>query len=226
MDKITFTVYDVFGYIIPGGLFAFSLHYFFPGLELGNVFKETIVDGLVGIFLIYVLGQLIATPSAFLLESLFIKKYLLDSRQLLLTPRKEIKGFKRMFPRHFEPLPCKIRISILSKFGLKENHIITTDESDLIYQVAFSKVKTIEKALDRLYIFLNLYGFARNISFICLLVTLILLTNSIITYSWINNYWMLGIFCVSIIMLYRFLKFYRHYNYDLYLSFLSYKESK
>lgn len=224
MDKISFTVYDVFGYIIPGALLLFAIDHFLLCPKLFNVENPTVVGGLISFSLFYIVGHMIATPSASILETSIVKHFLKDPRMLLI--RTQGKGCKlmKLFPGHFKPLPTEVREKILSKFRLKEKQLITTYESDVIFQIAFSKVKKDEKALARLSIFLNLYGFARNISFTCLFLALLLLINSFFTGVWKNYYCILSFLGVGIIMFYRFLKFYRHYTYDLYLSFLSYKE--
>ena len=104
MDKIPFTIYDIFGYVIPGTILTFSINYFFPELRLFGFKEPTLIEGVIAFFLLYVVGHLIATPSALLLETLFVKKYLKDPQFLLLNPRGDVKGFKKLFPGHFLPI--------------------------------------------------------------------------------------------------------------------------
>ena len=227
MDKIPFTVYDIFGYIAPGALLTVALDRFFPSSKILATASQDAFSGIVSFFLLYVIGQIIAAPSSYLLERLFAKKCLQDPRRVLLEP-KNTAGLRILFKEYFNPLPGKVRDKIIKKSGMKKNKMKDgrqkDEKYDTIYQYIYSKVKKDTDALGRLNIFLNLFGFSRNISFAAFLLSFILLVNSFITGKWENNYWIVGFYGVSIIMLYRFLKFYRHYTYELYLSYLTEKK--
>jgi hypothetical protein len=221
MDKTPFSLYDFFGYLAPSILLVVSLDYFIYSQKMLAYAAQNVVTGVISLLLLYIIGQLIATPAALLLETLLVKKYLKEPKETLLKINPLVKGFKKIFSSYFKPLSPRVRINILKAFSLPENEELQTEKADEIYQLAFSKVKKDEKAIQRLYIFLNLYGFARNICFTSFLIAIILLINSLQTGTWYNNYWMLCYIIIGIIMLFRFLKFYRHYAYDLYLSFIS-----
>ncbi len=67
----------------------------------------------------------------------------------------------------------------------------------------------------RLQTFQNLYGFSRNVSFAGIVITLFLLS------SWFHALEAIPVFFASIVMLFRYLKFFRHYSTEVFLSFWS-----
>ena len=236
MNKISFTVYDIFAYIAPGSIIIASIDYFFTDCMLLSTASQDTMVGIVGIFLLYVVGHINAAPSSFFLERLFAKKFLRDPRRVLLETVKTRDCRLRclLFSEYFNPLPPTVQKKIISQVEKKNLKVEFDDKQkpksenifDVVFQLIYSAVKKDKDSLERLGIFLNLYGFARNISFAFFFIAAMLFINSHITGKWENNYWMLGFLGVGLIMLYRFLKFYRHYTYELYLSFLDVKDEK
>ena len=87
-----------------------------------------------------------------------------------------------------------------------------------------SDIRANDKTLARLDTFLNLYGFARNLAFTSLIVGLALVTR-----TWfvqpdpgLARYAVTAL-VVGVLLLYRYLKFFRQYSYEL---FNIYAESK
>jgi hypothetical protein len=113
MGRIPFSVYDFFGYLASGFLFLVSVDYF--------VGKQWILDkefsitlSLVGVVLAYVIGHIIANPSAWLLERIVVGKYLRYPSKNLLRKRPRVRSAK-LFPGYYTPLPPIIRNKILKK---------------------------------------------------------------------------------------------------------------
>lgn len=221
MDKIPFSFYDFFGYLAPGVLFVASIDYFYVDQELIKYASQNAITGIVSVLLIYVVGQIISTPSSYFLENILIKKLLKDPREILLLRNSKIRWFRKLLKSYYESFSVKIQDKILNELGVKETELKDSEKYDELFQIAFSKVKKDEVALKRLYLFLNLYGFARNISFTCFLISLVFLSSPLFFGNWIKFYWIIGFLFAGTIMLFRFLKFYRLYTYDMYLSYFS-----
>jgi hypothetical protein len=78
-----------------------------------------------------------------------------------------------------------------------------------------------EKLLARLTTFLGRYGFARNLSFSCLLVGVAMLAKSFVEDSTNPQLMKYGITAViaGILLFYRYLKFYRQYSYEMFNTY-------
>jgi len=201
-----------------------SLDYFFLEQKLIDYAALNFAQGVVSILLIYIIGQIISVPSAWILESLVANKILKEPCENLFQPDDSLKGYKRFFHEYYKSFSKEEVDKILRKFDIKDK--VKPDEKKYraIHQLVLSRVKTNETAFGQLSIYLNLYGFARNVSFTCFILSIILLIKSIYIECWNNTYWILALFLAGLILFYKFLKFYRYYSYDMYLSFLSISE--
>ena len=163
-------------------------------------------------------GQLVATPAKALLEDGLVEKILKrPSVNLFLEQKPRIRGL--MFPGFYAPLPSETRKRILNK--AKTVGINTTGE-DLFLHVRFEPV-TLENAklMERLSSFLNLYGFNRNLSFVAMLVGVGLLVAARYLPGQDAATWKYGLSLVvaGILLLYRYLKFFRQYSYELFNTY-------
>lgn len=226
MDKIPFSIYDFFGYLAPGVLLVASVDYFFVDQKLIEYADKNVLTGVISILLIYMLGHIIATPSAWFLESRLVKKNLKAPRETLFLTKYKITGFKKLFSAFYKPLSTEVKRGILEGLEIKKDTKLDKEKCREIFQIAFSKVKTDEQSILSLNTFLYLYGFARNISLTCFIVAIMLFISTIISGVWANTYWIVGFLIAGITMLYRFLKFYRHYTYDMFLSYFALTEKK
>jgi hypothetical protein len=89
-----------------------------------------------------------------------------------------------------------------------------------MFQLAFHNARHSQTVLARIDNFLNLYGFCRNIALVCLLDAAILYAN----YRWFegpeDHYWWSWVaFVMGIGMVARYLKFFRHYSYELFTAY-------
>ncbi len=224
MDKIQFSFYDFFGYLASGLLLAFSIDYFFNDLALFKTQEPKAIQSIIVFLLIYIMGHILAAPSAWLLETKFVKKYLGHPRETLLKPTTNPQGSVLFFREYYRPLAKDVIAKIRNKFSIKDDKELTPEKCGDIFHLIYSKVKSNELSLNRLNIFLTLYGFARNVSFTCFIITIMILIQFIIQDHWCKWYWLLIFFFTGIVMLFRFLKFFRYYVYDMYLSYLALTE--
>ncbi len=129
---------------------------------------------------------------------------------------KESKLRRMLFPGYFTALPKEVRERINEqkiKYGFG-------GKSESFFLHAFSIVTKDIRARDRLDQFRNLYGFARNMTMALFSVAIFLFVDmrfaegSVVKSSWIVISLLLGVG-----MLYRYLKFYWQYSYQLFVVY-------
>jgi len=217
VDKIPFNPYDFFGYLASGFVLAVGMDavFGFPKI-LGR--EPGVIESIALLIAVYVGGQLVATPAKALLEDGLVEKILKrPSVNLFREQKPRIRGL--MFPGFYAPLPSETRKRILNK--AKAVGINTTGE-DLFLHVRFEPA-TLENAklMERLSSFLNLYGFNRNLSFVAMLVGVGLLVAARYLPGQDAATWKYGLSLVvaGILLLYRYLKFFRQYSYELFNTY-------
>jgi hypothetical protein len=216
MNRIPFATYDFFGYLASGLLLVIGMELTlgFPRI-LGQDLRP--VDLVALLLAIYVGGQLIATPSKAVLEDGLVEKILGRPNVSLFRQRRpSFRG--ALFPGFFKPLPTAVQDRVLSRVASEG---IKDPGEALFLIVRYSpEVRADERLLARLDTFLNLYGFARNLAFTSLLVGAALAAR-----RWwpgadpaLTKYALTAL-AVGILLLYRHLKFFRQYSYELFNAY-------
>ena len=221
MNKIPFDPYDFFGYLASGLLIIVGMDLVlgFPHV-LGHDFK--VVDSALLVIVIYVVGQIIATPAKALLEEFLLGKVLgKPSINLFQEKKPRIPGF--IFPAYYQSLPKQARKKILTK--ARNKGVIGIGE-DLFLHVRYSQaVLRDEKLIEKLNSFLNKYGFNRNLCFSTLLVGIAMLLKAYLLPQ--NNpelaKYAITAIVTAILLFYRYLKFYRQYSYELFNTYADIK---
>lgn len=215
MNRIPFSVYDFFGYLASGFLLMVAVDYV-VGEQWMLQEDQSVVLGLLWIVAAYIIGQIIASPSAWLLERMVIGKWLIRPElNLLRDPPK--KWWAKLFPGYFTTLPVAIRNRILEKAEVEG----ISEPGQALFIHAFGKVKADENAMARLNTFLNLYGFCRNISFACLLAAIVLIVGTWGGGNLDRLPWVFVALVGSVGMFYRYLKFFRQYSYELFVTYIT-----
>jgi hypothetical protein len=214
MNKIPFDPYDFFGYLASGLLLIVGMDLVlgFPQV-LGKDFK--VVDTALLIIVIYVVGQIIATPAKALLEEFLIGKVLgRPSINLFREKKPCIRGL--IFPGFYQTLPKQTRRRILAKAWRKG---ITEKGEDLFLHVRYSRaVLQDQKLMEKLNSFLNKYGFNRNLCFSALIVGIAILLKGHFypkTDPELTKYAIIAI-AAAVLLFYRYLKFFRQYSYEMF----------
>jgi len=214
MNKLPFDPYDFFGYLASGLLILVGMDIVlgFPAI-LGREFK--VVDSAILIIAIYVTGQIIATPAKALLEDGLVGKVLGRPNVNLFQEKKpRIRGL--IFPGFYLSLPTQTRMKILSK---AKNEGVEGIGEDLFLHVRYSQAVVQDQKLGKkLNSFINKYGFSRNLSFSALLVgigCLIKMVLSLGSDTDLSNYGITALI-TAIFLLYRYLKFFRQYSYEMF----------
>jgi hypothetical protein len=213
MNGIPFSVYDFFEYLASGFLLIVALDY---SRSQQWVLRDdlSVVWGLFWVIIAYITGQILAGPSAWLLERIIVGRWLMrPSTNLFRDPPN--KWWARLFPGYFTPFPQAIRNKVQDK--AKANGISEIGEA--LFINAFGQVKTDERVMARLTAFASLYGFCRNVSVACLLAASIIGIGSWQTGAMHKLSWALVALVGSIGMFYRYLKFFRQYSYELFITY-------
>jgi hypothetical protein len=228
--KPQFNIYDSLSYLACGYLLCFFVYmvreaHWFTGMGLLSA------EALGWTIVAYIVGHVNSGCASWLLEKGLVKKYLGLPVQNLLMTREQGKWAVCLFGEYFEPLPDETFRSSLQSYhdsgsekaqGAGENH--SDEEHKLLIIEASQAAKSDDATWDRMNIFLNLYGFSRNVSFALLVGAALFGAKHIIDLSNptffgppFARYAFLAL-AGSIGMLYRYLKFYRLYYFEL-LSF-------
>jgi len=217
MERIPLNPYDFFGYLASGLLVIVTMDVVlgFPSL-LGKDFK--VIESAVLVLVIYIVGQIIATPAKALLEDFFVARILRRPNVVLFEEKKpKIRGL--LFPGYYVSLPTQARGKILAK--AKSEGVEGTGE-DLFLEVRYSpSLLHDEKLINRLDNFLNQYAFHRNLSFASLLVGAALLVK--VQVSSLNESELIKYAVAALVagglLFYRYLKFFRQYSYELFNTY-------
>ncbi len=213
MDKLPFSFYDFFGYLASGFLVLITADYVFPG-EWIIKDQLSVVMSIFWILVAYIVGQVLAGPAAWLLERNIIGKLLQRPSVNLFRDPPRV-WWAKLFPGYFTPLPTTTRRRIMEKAEVAG----AAETGEGLFVLAFGIVKADKEAMTRLNTFLNLYGFCRNISFASLSCVIIILVGSWQTGLAANLPWILVALGCAVGMFYRYLKFFRQYSYELFLTY-------
>jgi hypothetical protein len=217
MDKLPFTVYDFFGYLSAGFVLLVGLAAAFTGSESWQRTPGATV-GLLLVVVAYTAGHVIANVSGYLIEGTLVRRILGAPNKVLFA--ESGPQWARLLPGYYRPLPPEQRKRVL---GRAAQAGITEPGEGLFYH-CFSAAKESESTMTRLSTFLNLYGFCRNMAVSTLIVAIALFAGMLLGTAETGHlvapgWWAAGAFLASIGLLYRYLKFFRHYSVEVFVSY-------
>lgn len=231
--NLPLSVYDILGYLASGFLILAAAEYGFDGSWLVD---RDWKPGSIALYvtMAYVIGHISANLASFFLEEKFGRKILGPSEELLFgvdRPAGQKRAiWRRLFPGFHKPLPQETQARVLKTAEQKGMNNV----GRALYLHAFAVVKQDKATLERLNTFLNLYGFCRNISFALVAAVGIIGVSS----AWYAGalglttpHWgKVGTAVLCLVgaagMLYRYLKFYRHYTHEVFISYPELKATK
>jgi hypothetical protein len=212
MKELPFDPYDFFGYIASGlVLVALAQVVFgFPRV-IGTDLKA--FDVAITILTVYIVGQIVAGPAKLLLEDLLVHRVLGSPTENLL--RSKAPRFRKLlFPGFYRPLPSVVRSKVEAK--IEAFRPAPHDSEGIFLTVRYSpEILKDERLLVRIDKFRDLYGFNRNVSFSLLLAATVLLVLGRIQARASLVHFGIVATVAGVLLLYRFLKFYRQYSYEL-----------
>jgi hypothetical protein len=218
MDKIPFSIYDFFGYLSAGAVTLFGAVFAIQGVDAFDV-ELSSAQVILLVVAAYVTGHVIAAISSFVLERRLTRKFLGTPTKLLFKKEGPKKGWRRFFGTYHSPLPPRTQEIVLAK--AEEAAEIDAPGEGLFFH-CFGVVRHDEYPRERLASFLNLYGFARNVAMATLLAALTLAVAALFNDEVVaSELWAAAgtAFLVSVVMYFRYLKFYRQYSVELYVTY-------
>lgn len=217
MDRVPFSPYDFFGYLASGLLVVagMDLTFGFPAV-LGHDF--TMLESAILLLVVYVTGQIIATPAKALLEDLLVARILRRPNINLLEQTKPCLR-ALIFPGYYQSLPEQALQRVLTR---AESEGLKGIGEDLFLHVRYNpQVLENVKLMDRMNSFLNQYGFHRNLSFSALMVGAALVLKLILS-SEVNPdlvKYATASLVAGVLLFYRYLKFFRQYSYEMFNTY-------
>lgn len=213
-QKIPFTSYDFWAYLSAGFMLLFAIDQATGTLLLMQE-KWTVVQGVVAVSVAYTVGQLVASASSWLYEKFLVGRILGYPRDILFGNVTAWRGFQKLLPGYYAPLPAETRKSALEKGG----KIGVGKPGEALFWPAHVHGRGTPAVAARLDNFLNLYGFCRNIALVGLIDALVLYWS-----YWQPEgppehlLWARISLVVSLGMTLRYLKFYRHFALEVFTS--------
>ena len=221
MYKIPFSAYDFFGCLssgvtaLAGGSFAYQ------GVEAFRLDLNA-SQALVLVIAAYLVGHIVASVSSFLLERRLTRR-LIGSPTSWLLRGDPLTGWRRLLKAYHKPLPEVTAQRVLA--SAKSEADIDGPGEALFYH-CFGVVRRDEYPRARLAVFLNLYGFARNTS-MAAFISAALIGFAIVVNDQVDptELWagLLSAGFVGVAMYLRYLKFYRQYSVELYVTYAEVK---
>src|SRR5579872_1684691 len=159
LDKFPFSVYDFLAYISSGMVLLVTADYIW-GLGLLSRKEASPIFSVVVALLAYVAGHVAAHFSTWFFEHLLVGRVLQRPSTLLLGGAPRWKPLAWIFPHYHRAFPPNIQKRI--REVASERHCMAEGEGLFLH--AYPIVTALDKNQARLDIFLNQYGFARNMA--------------------------------------------------------------
>lgn len=215
MNQLPFTAYDFFGCLSSGSIVIAGITAAFVG-DAPFHQSPNLPVGIVLVIAAYAIGHIVAGMAGDLIERRLVADRLGRPIPILLGECQLPPWARRIFRGYGAQLPDgtqqRIRAAAPGLTG-----------STLFFHI-FAVMKRDELVRERLGTFLNLYGFARNMSLALLIAATFLVAGialgSAETGSFVGPWWWLGASLFGAVgMLFRYLKFYRQYGQELLVSY-------
>ena len=222
-DWFPLTSYDFYAYLTAGMIVLGAYDHAFMGSTLAHEQHWTIIGGVFWAAVAYLLGQILAVPSAALLEYGLARRALRPPTEVLLglhPPRRRERLIAAICgAREYQPFPEANQASILGKAAKALGVEVSTIDGEAAFQCAFPYARSVADSATRLDNFLNQYGMCRNVSFATALATVILGLHAWCTHDWQSAELAIGVFALSIGLFCRFIKFYAAYAREVFRTF-------
>jgi hypothetical protein len=221
MSDIPFSIYDFFGYLASGVIVIGA-----TDLALGGPLfdREAFPFGqsLLLVAFAYLLGHVVAHLSSAAFESFLVRR-VLKSPEDHMFREKQSPTLSRILPGYSAPLPARTRTRILQRSTAAG---FPVPGRDLFYH-CHATVRHDEATSARLNTFLYLYGFSRNTSLALLYSAIVFLLVGVGLFPRISSQLQslpliplaITSLLLSCIMLLRYLKFFRHFTLEVFVSY-------
>lgn len=220
MNRIPFTIYDFFAYLASGSVLVATIDYLY-GYQwiLRDEIRPVLV--IILIFLAYVAGHCVAHFSSPILEQFFVGTVLKrPSRTLMGDAPNHFLRF--IFPGYFKPLPSVTQERVRQQ---AQNRGFS-GSGEALFLHAYATVTCDDKAQRRLDEFRNLYGFARNMAFVFIIAAILFCFGALRSENPTSIWYIVINGVLGFTMLYRYLKFFRQFSYQLLIIYAEFEKPK
>lgn len=215
--NIPFSVYDFFAYLSSGIILLATVDLVYGSAWLLDSNQE-IALGVVGLFAAYVAGHVVAQFSSLILENWLVDQLLKRPSVRLMSNSKP--GFWFLFPNYFRELPAETKERVQSK--LSDRDFAASGEGLFLH--VFGTLKQRADVKERIDSFRNLYGFSRNVCMAMLLSGTMVLIGPFDGRDFEARSFGVVMLLLGVVMLYRYLKFFRQYSYELFVLYAELKD--
>lgn len=219
------TDYEFYAFVTAGMLLIAAVDYSVAGAILTTRTDWGVVNGVFWTIIAYLVGQICAAPSAGLLEHVVARRWLSIPAdiQLGLKPRNAAERLAAALfaQREYAPLSTAVREKALARAATQLGRAVTDLDGETVFQAAFHISRAVPDTAVRLGAFLNQYGLGRNVAFVGLIATPLLIYRQCVTPSPIGGWLIAASALLTIGMFGRFLKFYSAYSCDVLRTYAS-----
>lgn len=156
-----FTSYDFYAYLTAGMIVIAAADYAFAGSQLVSKAAWTVPSGVFWTAIAYIGGQIVAGPSALLLEHGIV-------RGLLGTPTEVILGLRKPHfigrvvaalagAREYSAFPAPLVTKIMTKAAAGDDRVGGALDPEIVFNLAYVAARSSTDCAARLDGFLNLY---------------------------------------------------------------------
>jgi hypothetical protein len=215
MNKIPFSVYDFFAYLSSGTVLLTAVDYVgHHGLlaqkEAGPALLVVLTTAA------YVLGQVVAHFSSFVLEHVIVGRVLGRPMDVLLEHGRQSTLLRKIFPNYYRALPRHTQSRVREQAILRACPDATGEA--LFLHVYATVTSCSENAQARVDDFRNQYGFARNMALAFISASVAIAMVQYLS-GGLQQRWAYLCAAVAVAMFYRYLKFFRQFSYELLLRY-------
>lgn len=227
MDKLVrFSDYDVFAYI-ASGLAALVVWDIVSSTHHVLGAGWTVASGMLTIAAAYIIGQILATPSGWLIERQFVHRVLFRPSDILMESRDlgwRMLLKKTLLQDYYAPLDSGLQRKVRER-SVADRGAEVSGEG--LFWCAFPVSKKDSNASERMDSFLKLYGFCRNMAFVGLAGACFIAADAVREWDqwgWTDDVtrqfrWALIAALLGLGMLHRYLKFFRLYNVEVFVAY-------
>lgn len=222
-DWFPFTSYDFYAFLSTGMIVLAAIDRVLMDSMLANQEQWTVAGGVFWAAMAYLAGQIVAIPSAILLELWLARRVLHSPVSILLgisTPRKRERIAAVIFgAREYQPFPVPNRSRIIAKLATELHVDKEALDPEAAFQCAWPHARSVADTATRLDNFLNQYGMCRNVSCACAIAAILLAFPAWRAVNPHDVTLFAGALFLSIGLFGRFIKFYAAFAREVFRSY-------
>ena len=218
--RIPFSVYDFFGYLFPGSLLLIAISYSMGGTSLASS-VPWVNDPVLRLYVLgmmsYIVGHIVAQCSGGICDRVMIDKVLKRPNQNLFRQSSDRDWRDQLFSKYVRPFDDATKSRILS---LAHAQNMNQQNGESLFLHAWAKVKKDKDTMERLTVFLSLYGFCRNTSFVFGVLAVVCVIHPPVH----ATAWFISVALAFLTLFYRYLYFLRRYAEEVFLTYASFED--